>query len=416
MARPIHRLSALVVSKLGKPGHYCDGNGLWLQVSPSGTKSWVFRYDFAGHRHELGLGALSLVSLAEARQAAQAQRELLHAGRDPLAERQQALAARRAEQARTLTFQQCAAKYIAAHRAAWRSAKHAKQWETTLATFAMPTIGELAVSAVDTQLVLDILEPIWQTHTETAARLRGRIEAVLDWATVRGYRQGENPARWRGHLAQLLAAPRKVARVVNYAALPWAEAPGFMAQLRRMEGVSPQALAFLILTAARSAEVRGATWDEIDLDAAVWSLPATRMKAGRAHRVPLSPSALALLRAQPGGGAQVFPGKRGGPLSDMTLTAVLRRMGRSEITVHGFRSTFRDWCAEYVPNAFPREVCEYALAHYVSDKVEAAYRRGDLLDKRRALMDAWAAFLDGPRQDGGKAARPRGAGPAAPGR
>jgi integrase len=395
MARPIHKLSALVVANLSRPGRYSDGNGLWLQISPSGTKSWVFRYDHDGKRHELGLGSVSVVSLAAAREAARAQRLLLQAGDDPLSVRRQQAAARRVEAAHAITFDQCAAKYITAHRAGWRNAKHAKQWETTLATYASPVIGDLPVAAVDTQLVLDVLEPIWHTRTETATRLRGRIEVVLDWAMVKGYRQGENPARWRGHLAQLLAPPRKVARVANRAALPWQDAPAFMARLRQREGVSPRALEFLILTAARSAEARGATWEEIDLERAIWSLPAERMKAGRAHRVPLSSRAITLLRMLSGGTALVFSSTGLQPLSDMTLTAVLRRMERADITVHGFRSTFRDWCAEYAANTFAREVCEYALAHHVPDKVEAAYRRGDLLEKRRYLMEAWANYLDG---------------------
>jgi len=395
MARPIHKLSALMVAKLSRPGRYCDGNGLWLQVSPSGTKSWVFRYDFDGVRHEMGLGSVSIVSLAQARQAVHMHRVQLHAGIDPLAEKHRAAAARRIVLAREMTFSQCTIKYIAAHRAGWRSEKHASQWEATLATYAAPVIGDLPVSEVDTQLVLDVLEPIWTTRTETATRLRGRIEAILDWAAVKRYREGENPARWRGHLAQLLPAPRKVAKVENRPALPWLDAPAFMAKLRHMVGVSPQALAFLILTASRSAEARGACWEEIDQANLVWSLPAARMKAGRPHRVPLSPQALALLQSQPGREGVIFSASGNAPLSEMTLTAVLRRMGRGDITVHGFRSTFRDWCAEYAPNAFPREVCEYALAHHVPDKVEAAYRRGDLLEKRRQLMDAWANFLDG---------------------
>jgi integrase len=384
-----------MVANLHQPGRYCDGNGLWLQVAPGGTKSWVFRYDFDGTRHEMGLGSITFVSLAEARKAASLHRFELHAGKDPLGEKQRAVAARRIEQTSQLTFSQCADKYIATHRAGWRSDKHAKQWEVTLATYAAPVIGDLPVAAVDTQLVLDILEPIWATRTETATRLRGRIEAILDWATVKHYRQGENPARWRGHLAQLLAAPRKVAPVENRPALPWQEAPAFMVALRRMLGVSPQALVFLILTASRSGEARGARWEEIDLANAVWSLPAERMKARRPHRVPLSQQALDLLSAQRGRAGIVFSVSGTVPLSEMTLIAVLRRMGRGDITVHGFRSTFRDWCAEYASNSFPREVCEYALAHHVPDKVEAAYRRGDLLEKRRQLMEAWANYLDG---------------------
>jgi integrase len=395
MARPIHKLSALKIANLTKPGRYCDGNGLWLQVAPGGTKSWVFRYHVDGKRHEVGLGSTALVSLADARAAAQAHRQQVHGGHDPLLERQRLAAERRVEAAKQITFNQCAAKYIAAHRAGWRNEKHAKQWEATLQTYAAPVIGDLPVAAIDTQLVLDVLEPIWTSRTETATRIRGRIESVLDWAKVKGFREGDNPARWRGHLDQLLAAPRKVAKVENHPALPWQEAPGFIKQLRNMLGISPQALEFLILTAARSAEVRLTTWNEIDEKSATWSIPADRMKAGRPHRVPLSKRALALLEVQPSRSGFVFSMNGKVPLSDMTLTAVLRRMGRADISVHGFRSTFRDWCAEYAANSFSREVCEYALAHRVEDRVEAAYRRGDLLEKRRGLMEAWAKYLDG---------------------
>lgn len=299
MARPIHKLSALKIANLTKSGRYCDGNGLWLQVAPGGTKSWVFRYHVEGKRHEVGLGSTALVSLADARAAAQTHRQLVHGGHDPLQERQRLAAERRLEAAKQITFSQCAAKYIAAHRAGWRNEKHAKQWEATLKTYAAPVIGDLPVGAIDTQLVLDVLEPIWTIRTETATRVRGRIEAVLDWAKVKGYREGDNPARWRGHLDQLLAAPRKVTKVENHPALAWREAPAFFAQLRKMVGVSPRALEYLILTAARSAEARGTAWHEIDEKEKVWSIPAERMKAGRVHRVPLSPQALALLRSQP---------------------------------------------------------------------------------------------------------------------
>lgn len=395
MAKPIHKLSALKVAALTAPGRYCDGNGLWLQVAPGGSKSWVFRYHVDGKRHEIGLGSFSLVSLADARAAAQAHRLLVQGGHDPLQERQRAAAARRVEAAKRITFNQCAAKYIAAHRAGWRNAKHAKQWEASLQAYAAPVIGELPVGAIDTQLVLDVLEPIWTTRTETATRVRGRIESVLDWAKVKGYREGDNPARWRGHLDQLLAAPRKVAKIENHPALAWQEAPAFMAQLRKMAGISPRSLEFLILTAARSAEARCVTWEEIDEKSATWTIPADRMKAGRPHRVPLSGQALSLIQAQSAAAAFVFSTNGKVPLSDMTLTAVLRRMGRTDISVHGFRSTFRDWCAEYASNSFSREVCEYALAHRVENKVEAAYRRGDLLEKRRGLMEAWAYYLDG---------------------
>lgn len=295
------------------------------------------------------------------------------------------------ERAKAMTFDQCAEAYIAAHRAGWKNAKHADQWETTLATYASPIFGSLPVADIDTGLVVKALSAIWESKTETATRLRGRIEKILDWATVSKYRQGENPARWRGHLENLLANPNKIAKVEHHPALPWREIGAFMVELRKQVGTAARALEFTILTAARSGEVRGAIWAEIDLDAGLWVVPADRIKMGKEHRVPLSASAIALLNELPREGDLVFPGaKENTALSDMSLTAVLRRMKRTDITVHGFRSTFRDWCAE--STNFPREVCEHALAHSLPDKVEAAYRRGDLLDKRVQLMKAWAEY------------------------
>lgn len=397
MGRQIAKLSALAVSKATEPGYYGDGAGLYLQVSKTGSKSWIFRFTKAAKQREMGLGALHTVSLADARIKARDCRTILLDGLDPLDVRRGAQAADAIERAKTITFDECARAYIAAHRGGWKSSKHASQWENTIATYASPLIGEMSVAAVDTPLVVKILSPIWSEKTETASRLRGRIECILDWATVSQYRQGENPARWRGHLDNLLADPAKVAKVTHHPALPWQEISALMLAIRMREGIAARAIEFAILTAARSGEVRGATWDEIDMDAALWVIPAERMKAGREHRVPLSSSALSLLKATPRVGAVVFPGKReASPLSDMSLTAVLRRMERDDITVHGFRSTFRDWCAESVANAFPREVCEHALAHSLPDKVEAAYRRGDLLDKRKMLMQAWADYCAAP--------------------
>lgn len=393
MARLIDKLSPLAVSKMTKPGYYGDGAGLWLQVSASGSKSWIFRYTLAGRQREMGLGPTHTVSLASARLQAKEHRLTLRDGKDPLEVRQATRLATALAKSRLMTFDQCAAAYIAAHRGSWKNAKHASQWENTLSTYASPIIGALPVAEVDTALVVKVLSPIWQDKTETATRLRGRIESILDWATVSKYRQGENPARWRGHLENLLANPSKVARVVHHPALAWREIGAFMAELRQCAGMAARAVEFAILTAARSGEVRGATWDEIDLTTGLWTIPAERMKGKREHRVPLSPPVLALLNATPRLEALVFPGRREGVgLSDMSLTAVLRRMGRNEITVHGFRSTFRDWCAESVANSFPREVCEHALAHSLPDKVEAAYRRGDLLEKRVMLMEAWASY------------------------
>lgn len=393
MARQVNNLSAILVKSLSSPGYYGDGNGLYLQISASGSKSWIFRFSNAGKRREMGLGPLHTISLSMSREKAMECRRLLAAGKDPIVTRDSAKTSQALSLARVKTFDQCAAAYIKAHRGSWKSAKHAAQWESTLATYASPVFGSAPVSDVDTELVMSVLRPIWSTKTETAVRLRGRIESILDWATVSKYRQGENPARWRGHLENLLANPNKIAPVQNRPALPWEELPDFMAQLVGREGVAARATQFAILTACRSGEVRGASWSEIDLLANVWTVPAARMKAGKEHRVPLSATAVALLRDLLRNGETVFPGRiRNTQLSDMSLTAVLRRMGRGDITVHGFRSTFRDWCAEAEGNAFSREVCEHALAHSLPDKVEAAYRRGDLLEKRVLLMQAWAGY------------------------
>ena len=397
MARLIDKLTPLMVSKTTKPGYYGDGAGLWLQVSPSGSKSWIFRYTLAGRQREMGLGPTHTVSLASARSQAKEHRLTLREGKDPLDARNATKLAASIAKARVMTFDQCASAYIAAHRGGWKNAKHVSQWENTLSTYATPIVGALPVAEVDTALVVKVLSPIWQGKTETATRLRGRIEKILDFATVSGHRQGENPARWRGHLDKLLANPNKVARVKHHPALPWQEMGALMAELRAREGIAARALEFSILTAARSGEVRGATWDEIDLTVGLWTIPAERMKAQKEHRVPLSKPVLTLLEAMPRFGVLVFPGQRkGAGLSDMSLTAVLRRMKRNEITVHGFRSTFRDWCSESVANSFPREVCEHALAHSLPDKVEAAYQRGDLLEKRVMLMEAWADYCGTP--------------------
>ena len=303
--------------------------------------------------------------------------------------------------AKAMTFRDCAARYIASHRAGWRNPKHAAQWEATLATYAGPVMGGLSVQAIDTALVLKVLEPIWTTKPETAGRVRGRIESVLDWAKVRGYRAGENPARWRGHLDKLLPARSKVRRVEHHAALPYAELPGFLMSLRDQEGIAARALEFAIVTAARTGEVIGARWSEIDLLEKIWTVPPGRMKAGKEHRVPLSARALAILEEmQPHRHAEdsfVFPGaKLGRPLSNMAFLMLLRRMGRDDLTAHGFRSSFRDWAAERTN--FPSEVAEMALAHMVGSKVEAAYRRGDLFEKRSRLMAAWATFCNEPEQ------------------
>lgn len=393
MARELEKLTALAVSKKKEPGHYGDGGGLWLQISKSGSKSWVFRFAFSGKQREMGLGPVHTVTLQEARAKARECRSTLLEGKDPIETRSASRLIEALERAKMMTFDQCAAAYIAAHRSSWKNAKHANQWENTLETYASPIIGKMPVALVDTALVVKVLSPIWQTKTETATRLRGRIESILGWATVSQYRQGDNPARWRGHLDNLLADPARSKRTVHHPALPWQEMGAFMVDLRAQAGIAAKAVELTILTACRSGEARLATWAEFDLNAALWVIPAERMKAEREHRVPLSAAALTLLESMPRLGDLVFPGVRSGkPLSDMSLTAVLRRMNRSDITVHGFRSSFRDWCAESVANSFPREVCEHALAHSLPDKVEAAYRRGDLIEKRTLLMRAWADY------------------------
>jgi integrase len=395
MVRVIGRLSALKVSRSVEPGMYADGGGLYLQVTGPGAKSWIYRYMLRGREREMGLGSLSAVCLADARAKAAECRSLRQAGVDPIDRQMEARHQARFNAATALTFRDAVSSYINSHRAGWRNPKHIWQWGATLATYANPTLGDLSVQAIDTTLVLKVLEPIWAIKPETASRLRGRIEAVLDWAAVRGYRKGENPARWRGHLSKLLPARSKVRKVKHHTALPFAELPGFMVTLRAQGGIAARALEFTILTAARTGEAIGATWAEISEAEKVWVVPANRMKAGKEHRVPLSGSALAILKEMKSKKDAredfVFPGgKRDKPLSNTAMIAVLRRMDRGDLTVHGFRSSFRDWAAERTN--FPSEVAEMALAHAVGDKVEAAYRRGDLFERRRRIMTHWAKF------------------------
>jgi len=393
-------LGALAVKRLTAPGFYPVGvvPGLALQVTPSGARSWILRAMVHGKRRDMGLGGYPAVALADAHRLAREAREKIAKGEDPLAERRMAADRARAEVAGALTFKRCAQGYIASHSAGWKSAKHAQQWTNTLETYAYPVLGDLLVRDVERPHVLAVLEPIWTTKTETATRLRSRLELVLSYAMQRGYRpEGLNPARWRGGLDKLLPPPNKVAKVVHHAALPVNEMPAFMTKLRAAGGMGARALEFAILTAGRSGEVRGATWAEIDLAAAAWLVPAARMKAGRAHRVPLSAPALALLRALPRGddpAALIFPSTKdpAQALSDMTLSAVLRRL-KAPAVPHGFRSTFRDWAAERTN--YPNEVAEMALAHTIENKAEAAYRRGDMFERRAAMMAEWAAFIGG---------------------
>ena len=391
---PIHKLKPISVTKLG-PGLHSDGDGLYLAVGRNGSRSWVIRYMLAGRTREMGLGSVSAVGLADARRKAQDARKLLAEKVDPIAVRDAQREAIRLETAKAVTFDTCASAYIDAHRPGWKNRKHAQQWTNTLHTYASPVIGKLPVQAVETEHVLKILQPIWTTKPETAHRVRGRIEKILDWAKVMKYRAGENPARWRGHLDHLLAAPDKVKRVTHHAALPYAELPAFMAQLRGRSGMSAGALEFTILTAARTNEVIAAQGGEIDFAARMWTVPGNRMKSGRDHRVPLSAAAITVLKSLSRDSDFLFPGgtHRAPHMSNMAMLVLLGRMERGDLTTHGFRSTFKDWARECTN--YPGEVSEAALAHVIGDKTEAAYARGDLFEKRRQLMDDWAQFCAG---------------------
>jgi integrase len=381
MRRERNNLTAVAVKNASKPGLYGDGHGLYLQVSSFDTKAWVFRYMIDGRARKMGLGPLHTVSLAEARKrAADARLKVLDAV-DPIEEKANRRTQKRVEAAKTITFKECAVKYIEANRARWKNAKHAAQWGTTFST-ATAAINDLPVSAVDTGLVLKVLEPIWLTTPETARRIRGRVEAVLDSAKVRGYREGENPARWRAHLDKTLS--KRAPAPKHHAAIPYAQMPAFVAELRAKDGITARALEFTILTAARTGEIIGAKWSEIDLQTQVWTIPGNRMKGGKEHRVPLSERALEILNELARNGDRVFP---------MPKNAMLESM-QGAATVHGCRSSFRDWAHE--TTAYPNELCEIALAHAVGSKVEAAYRRGDAMEKRRRLMADWAAYCSQP--------------------
>ncbi|SEW32870.1 Phage integrase family protein [Cognatiyoonia koreensis] len=377
--------------KAAKPGRHGDGRGLFLYVKPSGTRSWILRYQVQGRRRDLGLGAYPDVTLAMARERATEARRLIANGEDPIAKK---------KQAKPKTFKDAALELIENKRHGWKNAKHAAQWTSTLESYVFPKIGQVQVSKIETADVISTLTPIWSEKPETANRVRQRIEAVIDYASALGIRTGDNPARWRGHLDHLLPKPKKVRAVKHHAALPHADIADFMTELSTRTGIAAQALGFTILTAARSGETRGMIWGEVDLENATWTIPAQRMKAGKEHRVPLSKAAIALLGPRRDANALVFESeaKPGKPISDMSMTAVLRRMKRDNITVHGFRSTFRDWAGE--TTGFPREVIEAALAHGIKDKAEAAYARSDLFDKRRLLMEAWASTTASHSQPG----------------
>jgi integrase len=416
MPKVAAEMSAIEVRNLSHPSG--KGNalfavggvtGLYMQITPSGGRSWILRTTVGKARRDIGLGGFPTVTLAQARDKAREARDKIERGVDPVAERQAMKAALIAASGRGLTFGKAVESYLKAKLDAFKNAKHRQQWENTLSRYALPVLGKMMVQDIAVQDVLRVLQPIWHDKTETASRLRGRIESVLSWATVAGHRRGDNPARWAGNLKELLPAPSKVAREGNQPALTLEDAPRWFAALKTRDGMGARALEFLVLTAARSQEVRGATWEEIDLEKALWIAPAARMKMGREHRVPLTAEAVALLKALPRmkDNPLVFPAARGGQLSDMTVSAVMRRMSEADIgeggsgfldrvskrpaVPHGLRSTFRDWAAERTN--FPGEMAEVALAHKISNAVEASYRRGDMIEKRRRMMGEWGEFL-----------------------
>lgn len=393
MGRKAVEKGAIQVARLTKPGlNFVGGvDGLALQIVPSGARSWILRMTVGAKRRDMGLGGFPDVTLAQAREAARQARALVRAGVDPIEEARANASQLRASQASALTFEQCAIKYIDSQESKWASPKSPTQWRNSLKAYAYPHMGSLLVRDVDLPHVLAALEPIWLTKTETASRVRGRIKAVLDYAKACKYRSGDNPAAWEGHLDKILPAPGKVTKPQHYAAIHFNEMGEFFSNLHQADGTGARALEFAILTAARSGEVRGATWSEVDMDSGLWIIPAERMKAEKEHRVPLSKSALELLKGLPrvAGSDLLFIAPRNGMISDATMSAVLKRM-QAPAVPHGFRSTFRDWASEVSP--YPSEMAEMALAHTVGDKVEAAYRRGDLFMKRVIMMEDWAKF------------------------
>lgn len=390
MAQTVNRLTAVKAQKITKPGMYPDGAGLYLQVTGPAAKSWVYRFSLHGNAREMGLGTLRKVSLAEARRKAADCHKLLEDHIDPIKDRERRRAAAIFASTKTITFTQAADTYCAAHRAGLKNLKHAAQWRTTLATYAEPVIGRLLVRDIDTGLIHRVLESIWTTKPETASRLRGRVESVLDWCRVNKYCDGENPARWRGNLDKLLPKRSKVAKVRHHPALPYAELPAFMAELHKQDGTAARALEFCILTAARTGETLKARPSEINRREKLWTVPAARMKGGIEHRVPLCQRALEII--DNGSNSYLFPSQYHDDkhLSDMAMLVLLQRMGRGDVTVHGFRSSFKDWARDRT--GFENYVVEAALAHAVGDKVEAAYARSDVLEKRRQLMEAWAKY------------------------
>jgi len=400
MARPLHRLTARKVETAKAPGMYCDGGSLYMRIAPGGSKQYVFRYIRNGKLHDMGIGPTHTLSLAEARERATEARKLLLDGVDPLASKRAHFAALRAAEAKDVTFADCVKGFIKDNEASWSNAKHRREWETSLIKYAFPVLGSLPVAAIDTPLVLCVLKPIWGTIPESASRLRGRIENVLGWATVHHYRSGDNPARWTGLLEHALPA---VVKGEHHAAMPYAEVPAFMAKLREQTGVPAKCLEFAVLTAARLGEAQMATWDEVDFETRTWTIPAARMKAGQEHKVPLSAAAISTLKEMHAirHSDYVFPGAHPGkPVGKNMPLRVLNNITGNGATVHGFRSSFRDWAAERTN--FPREVAEKALAHAVADATERAYQRGDFFDKRRRLMDSWADYCSKPAAANGE--------------
>ena len=386
-----NKLTARTVETIKIPRYYSDGGNLYLRVTENLTKTWAFIYKKESKRTEMGLGSVNDITLEQARNKSDELRKQLISGLCPLLEKQRQIQESKILRAKIMTFQQCAEAYINAHKPGWKNSKHAQQWHNTLTQYAFPIFGDLDVKSIDTGLIIKCLGPMWLTKNETATRLRGRIESILDWATVHEYRSGVNPARWRGHLDKLLVKPSKVQKNEHYKALPYTEIAHFVGTLQSQKGIAAKCLEFTILTAARTGESIGATWNEIDLVAKTWTIPAVRMKASREHRVPLSNDALTILNdmAATRLNDYVFPGGKKG-LSNMAMLSVLKRMNITDITVHGFRSTFRDWAAE--STNFTGEVVEMALAHAIKNQTEAAYRRGDLLEKRSQLMKEWAQY------------------------
>ncbi len=392
MVRQTRKLSALEVARIKDIGKHPLGEGLYLQVSKSGSRSWLFRYSITKKSTWMGLGSCNVVSLAEVRAKTLSLRKALLDGVNPLLQKNLLEQAQRLSEAKLITFDECANRYISAHKSGWKNKKHISQWENTLKTYVSPVFGNVSIQDVDTALVMRVLEPIWDTKNETADRVRGRIERIIGWATVQKYRIGNNPALWRGHLDNLLAMRKKVRKVEHHSALPFKDLADFMTSLRKIESVASLALEFTILTATRTSEALNAKWDEFNIEDKYWLIPAERMKAGVEHKVPLSEEAVKILRTLEARAINefVFPGKKKTkPLSNMAMLQIIRRLGFN-VTTHGFRSTFRDWAAECT--YFGNEVVEKALAHTISNKVEAAYRRGDLFDKRRKLMNTWAEY------------------------